>query len=129
MRRLIPYALYCILPSLAHANALDEFGFGARSAGMAGAQTGDAKGFAAAYHNPAGAARSSDVEAALGYGYGAIALDINGRSAGVTTPRGTSLGLTIPIPLGPLQAAFAIALYLPDQFIARIQLVPASEPH
>src|SRR6185503_5432881 len=54
---------------------------------------------------------------------------IDGRDAGVTTPRGTSLGLSIPGHLGPFTGAFGVALYLPDQFIARIQLVPATEPH
>ena len=113
----------------ARANAPDTFGFGPRMVGMAGAGTAEARGQEAAFHNPAGVALSDDIEAAIAYSYGAMALRIDGRDAGVTSPRGTSVGLALPAHLGPITAAFGVALYLPDQFIARIQLVPATEPH
>jgi long-subunit fatty acid transport protein len=113
----------------AHANALDSFGFGPRAAGLAGAGTAEARGQAAAFHNPAGVALSDDIEVALAYSYAGMALRIDGRDANVTTPRGTSIGIGLPAHLGPLTAAFGLAIYLPDQFIARIQLVPATEPH
>jgi long-subunit fatty acid transport protein len=116
-------------PALAHANALDTFGFGPRIAGLAGAGTAEARGQAAAFHNPAGVALSDDIEVALAYSYAGMALRIDGRDANVTTPRGTSIGVGIPAHLGPITAAFGLAVYLPDQFIARIQLVPATEPH
>lgn len=118
-----------LAPSLARANALDTFGFGPRAAGMAGAGTAEARGQAAAFHNPANLTLSDDIEAAISYSYAATALKIDGRDANVTTPRGVSLGLSLPAHLGPITAAFGLALYLPDQFVARIQLVPATEPH
>jgi hypothetical protein len=118
-----------LAPALAHANAPDSFGFGPRIAGLAGAGTAAARGQEAAFHNPAGVADSDDIELGLAYSYAAMALELDGRAAGVTTPRGTSLGLALPARLGPVTAAFGLAVYLPDQFIARIQLVPASEPH
>ena len=121
--------LIVLAPAWARANAPDTFGFGPRIAGLAGAGTAEARGQAAAFHNPAGVALTNDVEVALAYSYAGMALRIDGRDAQVTTPRGTSLGLALPVRLGPVTAAFGLAVYLPDQFIARIQLVPASEPH
>ena len=137
VRQLLVAALLTAFAAAAHANALDTFGVGARGEAMAGAQTADASGWAAAMENPAGVARTASVEAAVGYGYGVTRLSIStggngggsGGDSGVTTPRGTTIGLAVPIPLGALQAAFAVALYLPDQFIARVQLVPVAEPH
>jgi hypothetical protein len=96
---------------------------------MAGAVTADARGYAGAHHNPAGVALTDDIEAAIGYGGADAQLRLNGVDAGVTAPRGTSFGLALPLKLGPITVAFGLALYLPDQFIARIQLVPVSEPH
>ena len=113
----------------AGANALDTFGFGPRAAAMAGAVTADARGPAAAFHNPAGVACTDDVQVALAYSYADMTLRLDGGDARVTTPRGTSLGLALPTHLGPVTAALGVALYLPDQFIFRIQLVPATEPH
>jgi hypothetical protein len=38
------------------------------------------------------------------------------------------MGLAIPIELGGVRVAGGVAVYLPDQFLARIQLTPISEP-
>jgi long-chain fatty acid transport protein len=113
----------------AHGNALDSFGFGPRATAMAGAQAADARGFVAAHHNPAGIALTDAVEAAVGYGGAVVGLTINGADARVTEPRGTSIGLAFPLKLRRMTVAFGLALYLPDQFVVRIQLQPASEPH
>lgn len=118
-----------LAPAAASANALDTFGFGPRAAAMAGAATASAHGQAAAFANPAGVALDDDVEVALAYSYAGMLLRIDGADARVTTPRGISLGLSLPAHIGPVTAAFGLALYLPDQFIARIQLVPSTEPH
>jgi hypothetical protein len=113
----------------ARGNAFDTFGASSRIEGLAGAGVAEATGWAAAHHNPAGVARADEVEAAVGYGYGVPRLTIDGADAQVTTPRGTTLGLSIPVKLDWLQVAFGLALYLPDQFLARIQIVPVEEPH
>ena len=118
-----------LAPTRASANALDTFGYSARAAGVAGALVAGAEGYEGAHHNPALVAATGDVQAALGYSYTATQLHIGGADALVTTPRGTSLGLAIPFQLGPVTAAFGVALYIPDQFVVRIQLVPAAEPH
>jgi long-subunit fatty acid transport protein len=131
MRRALAFAVAALVlaPAIARANAPDTFGFTPRIAGLAGAGTAEARGAAAAFHNPAGVALSDDIEALVAYSYAGMALQIDGRDANVTSPRGTSLGLSLPAHLGPFTAAFGVAVYLPDQFIARIQLVPATEPH
>jgi long-subunit fatty acid transport protein len=129
MKRALACLALLLAPAIARANAPDAFGFSPRIAGLAGAGTAEARGPAAAFHNPAGVALADDIEASIAYSYGGMALKIDGRDANVTSARGTSLGLSLPAHLGPLVAAFGVAIYVPDQFIARIQLVPATEPH
>lgn len=116
--------------SRAGADPLDEFGFGPRAAATAGATAVTAVGADAAHLNPAGVALAPHPSVLLGYGYGAMQLDINNRDAEVLDAHGTSLGLALPLELGRgVRAAFGLALYLPDQFLARIQLIPPTEPH
>jgi hypothetical protein len=118
-----------LAPASARANAFDTFGASSRIEALAGAGAAEATGWAAAHHNPAGVAFADEVEAAVGYGYGVPRLTIDGADAQVTTPRGTSLGLSVPVELGWARVSFGLALYLPDQFLARIQTIPVEEPH
>lgn len=114
----------------AAADPLDEFGFGSGAAGVAGARTATARGAEAAHHNPAGVALGVHPELLLGWGYGAMQLQINGRDARVLDVHGTSIGLAVPFTLDDDWTLGAgIALYLPDQFLARLQLIPNNEPH
>jgi long-chain fatty acid transport protein len=115
--------------STAHANALDTFGFGSRSEAMAAAQAADAKGWAAAHHNPAGVALADRPEVALGYGGAVMGLQLDGKNAQVTPSRGISFGVALPLKLGSWTVALGFALYMPDQFVVRIQLQPVTEPH
>ena len=115
--------------SRAAADPLSVFGFGPRAEALGGAVTADASGWAAAFYNPAGVARADEVQAAVGWGYGITRLRLDGQDAGVTAPHGLSAGLSVPIPLGPVRLAFGLALYLPDQFVARVRIVPPAEPH
>jgi long-chain fatty acid transport protein len=116
-------------PSPARANALDTFGFTARAGALGGAVCADAPGFAGAHHNPAGVALADDVQVSVGYGGAVAGLQLDGRDAQVTNPHGTSIGLALPAKLGGWTFAFGLALYMPDQFVVRIQLVPSTEPH
>jgi long-chain fatty acid transport protein len=125
MKRLLPLLL---LPALAHANALDTFGLSARSTAMAGAVAADVRGWAATHHNPGAIALTEDVQGSVSYGGAVMGLRINGTGAGVTSPRGTSLGLAIPLKLRSWNFALGVAVYIPDQFVVRIRLRPATEP-
>lgn len=117
-------------PRAGRADPLDEFGFGSRAAGLAGAEVANARGVEAAHYNPAGLALAEHPEVLAGYGYGAMQLSIDGRDSQVLNAHGASLGLGLPFRLGrSLTAAVGVALYLPDQFIARVQLIPPTEPH
>lgn len=122
----------CLLAAVrtADADPLDEFGFGSAAAGVAGARIATAVGPEAAHHNPAGVALGEHPAMMIGWGYGAMGLEINGRDAEVLDAHGTSIGLAIPVELGGgWRAGTGLALYLPDQFLARLQLIPAHEPH
>lgn len=118
-----------MLAATAWGDPLDTFGFGARSTGMAGAVTASARGAAAAHTNPAGLALGDDAEILIGWGYGRMGLDVNGESAGILDTHGADLGLAIPFKIGGVPVSVGTALHLPDQFIVRVQLIPATEPH
>ena len=118
-----------VAPGVAAADPLDTFGFGARASAMAGATTADTRGSAAAHANPAAVASIDDPEVTLGWGFGHMALSLSGKDAHVLDAHGTDVGLAIPVRIGETTHAFGLALYLPDQFIARLQLIPATEPH
>lgn len=130
MRAAITVAVALSLAAPALADPLDEFGTGGRNEGTAGAAAATARGVDAAHVNPAGVADAPYPAAMVGYGYGAMALRLNGRDAGVLDAHGTTLGLALPLDVGHgVRTAFGLAMYLPDQFLARIQLVPPTEPH
>ena len=129
MRRLVATLAVLAVPAAAHAESFDSFGFGARSSAMAGAGAADTRGAAAAHTNPAGVASAKDPEVMLGWSFGHMALELSGRDARVLDAHGTDVGLAIPVEIGGMTHAFGLALYLPDQFVARLQLIPATEPH
>ncbi len=109
---------------------LDEFGFGGAAAGTAGARTATATGPEAAHHNPAGIALGDEPTVMIGWGYGAMHLQLDGRPTDVLDAHGTSLGLAVPIRVSPtVRLGAGLALYLPDPFLARVQLRPLTEPN
>ena len=120
--------LLLLVAGTAAADPLDELGEGAASTAMATARTAIATGVEAIHTNPAGVARADGPEVLIGYGDAWNHLQLNGHDAGVADARGTTLGLAIPRDLGGVRVAAGIAVYLPDQFLARIQLTPVSEP-
>ena len=111
------------------ADPLDQFGFGGAAAGTAGARTATAVGPEAAHHNPAGIALADEPAVMIGWGYGAMSLKLDGRSADALDAHGTSLGLAVPIRISPtVRLGAGLAMYLPDPFLARVQLLPLTEP-
>jgi hypothetical protein len=121
--------LVLALSRAAHADPLDLFGYGAAAAGVAGARTATATGAEAAHYDPAGVALADRPTLLAGWGAAAMRLDIDGRDGDVLDPHGTSLGIAVPVHAGDWTYAGAIGLYLPDQFLARIHLIPPTEPH
>lgn len=117
-----------LVASTAAADPLDELGTGAQATGMAGARTAIATGVEAIHANPAGVARGEAGEAMAGYAYTWNRLQIDDHDARVIDARGTTLGLAVPYDLGSVRVGAGVVVYLPDQFLARIQLTPVSEP-
>jgi len=123
-------AAVLLTSTAAAADPLDDLGFGSAATGVAGARTASATGAEAAHYNAAGVALGDHPAVLAGWGYGAMRLQINDRDAQVLDARGTRLGLAVPIPLGlGWKLGVGMALYLPDQFLARVQLIPTTEPH
>jgi long-subunit fatty acid transport protein len=113
----------------AHADPLDEIGFGAAASAMANSRAAMATGAEAAHNNPAGIARVARPELLVGWQYSHERLSLNGHDAGVLDAHGTSIGVAVPFVISDVHLATGVALYLPDQFLARLQLAPVSEPH
>jgi hypothetical protein len=113
----------------AHADPLDEIGLGAAASGTANSLAALATGAEAIHNNPAGIARANRPELLVGWQYAHNALELNNHDAGVLDAHGTSLALAVPFAIGDVHVATGVALYLPDQFLARIQLAPVTEPH
>ena len=117
------------LATTAAADPLDELGFGAAATGMANARTALAVGVEAIHGDPSGVALGERPELLVGWQYAHDRLAINGRDAHVLDPHGTTLGLAIPFGIGDLRLGAGIAIYLPDQFLARVELAPINEPY
>ncbi|HEY5948643.1 MAG TPA: outer membrane protein transport protein [Kofleriaceae bacterium] len=122
-------AILLLLCATAQADPLDEIGFGAAASGMAGSRGALASGAEAAHSNPAGIARIGRPELLVGYQYSHERLELDGHDAGVLDAHGTSVGIAVPFVIRNVQLATGVALYLPDQFLARLQLSPITEPH
>ena len=121
-------ALEGALEGAAMADPLDETGTGAAGAAMAGARTAVATGAEAAHVNPAGMTRVDRPEVLVGWQYDVEHLELDGHAAGVSDAHGTTFGLAIPLALGDLRLAVGTMLYLPDQYLARLQVFPTGEP-
>lgn len=117
-----------VLARAASADPLDDAGTGAAGTGMASARTALAVGAEAAHVNPAGLARVDGPEVLVGWQFTDTRLRLDGRDAGVANAHGTALGLAAPIDLGEVRTAIGMAVYLPDQYLARLQLFPTGEP-
>lgn len=119
----------------AHAQApQDLFGLGFRDKATAGASSAVApEAWAAAMHNPAALADLKGMNLGFSWGYASFGLlDVNGKSASVLDAHGTDLGLALPLARFwkkiPFPVGLGLSLHLPDQFVVRMQAVPASEP-
>ncbi len=87
-------------PALAHASAIDLFGYGARGMAMGGAVAASVAGHAAVYYNPARLAFDDQLSFAVGYQRAAISLEAQGEDWPALDAPALSIGFGIPIPFG-----------------------------
>lgn len=115
----------------ARAGVPDQYGFGSRSAGMAGAVTADAKDFSAGFYNPAGIVEAPGIELSLGYMYNVQNLRVGGLDNEVDDVHGIVFGLVAPGSILGVPFAFSVGVHLPDNGLsyinARRQGVPRWE--
>lgn len=125
--------------SIARADNLDEFGFGARASGMGGAMTGLASDWSATYYNPAGLVNSKHLNTSFGFQYADYALDFHSTRGGSGVDSRTNridplsaftLGASSTIPLDePDRIAVGIGLFVPTRHITNINAeAPSSQP-
>jgi hypothetical protein len=95
---------------------------------MARAGVADDDAGAAAREDPALAA-TPGLRVRIGYGYGAIALRFDGTDAGVPHASGVDLAAQYGAHVGSgFELGLAMALHLPDPYLAKITFKPATEP-
>ncbi len=141
-----------VAPAAARASVFDTYGFGARGAAMAGAQTAAAEDFSAVYYNPAALTvhKHPHVGTALtlvapscSLERDASGLAPSGLTRGTPSPAagpapatetpdpnlGITLGLLFPLG-GKIQNKFAlgIGLYLPTIQVTRVDALDAATP-
>lgn len=121
-------AALTVVPAVAWANPIDLLGFGARmpAIGNAGVASGDA--MSSAFTNPAACAMAPGTVLGIGYGWGSIRLRRNGDDLGLQDAHGVDVGGCIPFPAPFVRIGVSTGFHIPDQWIARIALEPASRP-
>ncbi|HZV00622.1 MAG TPA: hypothetical protein VFF73_28165, partial [Planctomycetota bacterium] len=136
--RALAIALVLVAGSIARADNLDEFGFGARAAGMGGAMTGLASDWTATYYNPAGLINSKHVNVGFGFQYADYALDfksgggsqVDNQTNRVAALSAFTAGGSSSIPIDePDRIAFGIGLLFPTRSVTDIdETTPTSQP-
>lgn len=125
---LLTVALVASMSGPARANPMDLFGYGARAAAMAGAQTAASNDSGAGYYNPAILATFDYLRIDVGYQYAAPTLLVGGLDTEVDAGRGLTAGLAIPGHLFNRKLAIGLAIYLPDQHMSRIRTLSSQKP-
>lgn len=126
MKRLAPLLL--LVPSTAAANPADMFGFGARGAGMGGAQVAVADDSSATYYNPARLAGGDDIRIDVGYQLAIPTLEVDGEDTNVDWSRGMTIGLLVPGRVAGRRIAIGAGIGLPDQHLTRTRSQPSPRP-
>ena len=130
----VAFSWILMTPDRATATPQDLFGLDMKAKGTAQASlASDPSPTAAAMHNPAALGDPRQMHLAWSYGYGYFGLlQVNAQDAGVLDYRGVDLGLAVPLARFwkgiPVPVGLGLSLHLPDQFVVRMQAIPASEP-
>lgn len=117
-----------LAPATGRADPLDTLGFGPRAAAMGTAGRAAGEALEAPALNAAAAARAPGPGLALGYLAAFPDATLNGRDADLAPAHGVVLAAAVPFRLGALHLGAALALHVPDRFLARIGLPGATEP-
>ena len=124
----VPIVAICTLTAPAQATPPDTYGFGVRSAALAGAVSADLSDPSANYHNPGGLARSNGPRFSLGYMSLHPSLSINDSQSDVERFGALQVGFIAPVHVAKVNVAFGLGLILPDQRIARTRSVVVGRP-
>jgi long-chain fatty acid transport protein len=95
---------------------------------MGGAQAADVSDFSANYYNPAGLARAPKLELSLGYMGADQSLYVNGVNSGIDPVKGLVGGVVAPGRVFGIPFAFGLAIFLPDDFLSRVNALPQDQP-
>lgn len=115
------------IASSARANPMDVFGLGARSSSMGGAVTADVEDFSANYYNPAGLVRGDALRLSVGYLYGDMDMQVDGRDSGVQPVHGLTFGIVAPGHFGKVGFAFGLGGHLNDNLLSRTLSQPPDQ--
>ena len=131
-RRLAPLAALAVLVATVagpvHADPLDVLGFGPRAAAMGTAGLAQGEPLEAAHGNPGAAGRGTGLSLALGWLAAVPVVDLDGAAADADAAHGVLFGAAVPFDVLGLRCGAALALHVPDRFLARIGLPGATEP-
>jgi long-chain fatty acid transport protein len=106
-----------------------DFGFGARSQGMAGSGVALADDSAAVFQNPAGLARAQGVAVSFGYAFVKYALENHGTSAGLSNVNALEGGLVVPGAIRGVPVAFGLSIAMPDGRLSRLNEAEPTAPY
>jgi hypothetical protein len=112
----------------ARGDPLDVLGFGPRAAAMGTAGLAEGEALEAAHGNPGAAGRGDGLSLALGWLAAVPVADLDGADADLDAAHGVLFGAAVPFELLGLRCGAALALHVPDRFVARIGLPGATEP-
>ncbi len=127
-----------LLTTAARADNFEEFGFGPRAQGMAGAATALATDYTATYYNPGGLIFSRHLNLGFGFSFASYHLDFDSERGGdlddqarrIPDLSAITLGVSSTIPFDvPDRFAFGLGVFLPTRGLIDVEASsPSSDP-
>jgi hypothetical protein len=122
--------LALVAPATARANPTELIGFGSHGPARGNAMVASDDALGAAIYNAAASPLGARRSIGAGWTYAIIDMDIDGEDPNNLDAHGAWLAMSVPFSITEdIRAGTSLALYLPDQFLARISALPATEPH